>query len=118
MGFKIRMGQPEMENLWNDLSTRKRLGDETKFYAAVGLAQLGEADGFTWLIKNSENQLPTVSKAWPGRVSNHNLDTCSVAALRDLSGGENLKSKKEWESWWESVDRKRLPKAHMSVEDS
>ena len=27
MGFKVRMGQPEMENLWNDLSTRKRLGE-------------------------------------------------------------------------------------------
>lgn len=92
--------------------------DETEFYAAVGLAQLGEADGFTWLIKNSENQLPTISKAWPSGVSNHNLDTCSVAALRDLSGEKNLKSKKEWESWWKGVDRKSLPKAHMSVEDS
>ena len=36
MGFKIRMGQPEMEALWNDLSTRKRLGEldreEEKFF--------------------------------------------------------------------------------------
>jgi len=26
MAFKIRMGQPEMDSLWNDLSTRKQLG--------------------------------------------------------------------------------------------
>ena len=36
MGFKIRMGQPEMEMLWNDLSARKRLGlldkEEEKFF--------------------------------------------------------------------------------------
>ena len=36
MGFKIRMGQPEMEALWNDLSARKRLGEldreEEKFF--------------------------------------------------------------------------------------
>jgi hypothetical protein len=36
MAFKIRMGVPEMEALWNDLSTRKREGeldkDEEKFF--------------------------------------------------------------------------------------
>ena len=36
MAFKIRMGVPEMEALWNDLSTRKRDGklskNETKFF--------------------------------------------------------------------------------------
>ena len=26
MAFKIRMGQPDMESLWNELSTRKQLG--------------------------------------------------------------------------------------------
>jgi hypothetical protein len=36
MAFKIRMGVPEMEALWNDLSTRKQEGeldkDEEKFF--------------------------------------------------------------------------------------
>lgn len=36
MPFKIRMGQPEMEAVWQDLSSRKRLGelnkDEERFF--------------------------------------------------------------------------------------
>ena len=36
MAFKIRMGVPEMEALWNDLSTRKQVGkldkSEEKFF--------------------------------------------------------------------------------------
>jgi hypothetical protein len=36
MAFRIRMGVPEMEALWNDLSTRKQTGDldkaEEKFF--------------------------------------------------------------------------------------
>ena len=36
MGFNIRMGQPEMESLWEDLSTRKQQGNldtnEEKFF--------------------------------------------------------------------------------------
>jgi len=36
MAFRIRMGVPEMEALWNDLSTRKQMGDldkdEEKFF--------------------------------------------------------------------------------------
>ncbi len=88
-----------------------------RFHAAVGLAQLGEPDGFEWLIKNSENPLPTVSNAWPSRVPNLNVDTCSVAALRELSGERNLKSKQEWESWWEKVDRKTLPRNHVRIDD-
>ena len=36
MAFKIRMGQPEMESLWLDFSTRKQQGqldkDEEKFF--------------------------------------------------------------------------------------
>jgi hypothetical protein len=89
----------------------------TKFHAAVGLAQIGEPDGFVWLIKNSEDPLPTVSNAWPSRVSNLNLDTCSVAALRDLSGERNLKSKQEWESWWDKVDKRGIPKNPVSMDD-
>ena len=36
MPFALRMGQPEMEALWQDLSTRKQAGrlgkDEEKFF--------------------------------------------------------------------------------------
>lgn len=39
MAFKIRMGQPEMEALWLDLSTRKQLGkldqDEEKIFKKI-----------------------------------------------------------------------------------
>lgn len=81
------------------------------------MAELGEPDGFVWLIKNSETKLPTVSNAWPYGVSNHNLGTCSVAALRDLSGEKDLKSKREWESWWDKVDKRALPKKRVGMVD-
>jgi hypothetical protein len=48
MAFRIRMGQPEMEALWNDLSTRSlegKLGkDEGKFFKRLvkALGYLGE----------------------------------------------------------------------------
>jgi hypothetical protein len=89
----------------------------TKFHAAVGLAQLGEPDGFTWLFEHTEDPLDTVASPWPWFVSNLNLDTCSVAALRDLSGEKNLKSKQEWQSWWNKVDKSSLPKNLVRMVD-
>jgi len=39
-----------------------------------------------------------------------------VAALQQLSG-EDLKTKQDWESWWEKVDRRTLPKDHVDMDD-
>ena len=51
-----------------------------KFYAAVGLAQLGESSGYLWLIENSGDPLPIISGAWPRGVANNNVDTRESAA--------------------------------------
>jgi len=91
--------------------------DSAKYHAAVGLAQLGNADGFEWLIANSEDPLPTISNAWPDRVPNLNLDVCSVAALQDLSGETAPKTKQEWETWWDKADKKALPKGNVHMRD-
>jgi len=89
--------------------------DSAKFHAAVGLAQLGEADGFVWLIAHSDNIQGHVSNAWPSRMSEaKNLGGCCGAALRQVSG-EDLKTKQDWESWWEKVNRKTLPKSHVEM---
>jgi hypothetical protein len=97
--------------------TDKRYMSSTKFHAAVGLAQLGDSTGFAWLITNSDDPLPTVSNAWPPRVPNLNLNTCSVAALRQLSGETKLSTKQEWQAWWKTVDKKLLPKSHVTIVD-
>lgn len=87
-----------------------RGNDSAKFHAAVGLAQLGEADGFAWLVAHTDRSNGFVANAYPSRMSGaKHLGGCCVAALQQLSG-ENLKTKGDWESWWERVDRKTLPK--------
>jgi hypothetical protein len=89
----------------------------TRFHAAVGLAQLGEPDGFAWLIASCGDPLPTVSHAWPSRVPDLNVSTCCVAALRELSGEDKPRTAQEWQSWWKSVDRQKLPKRHVTLVD-
>lgn len=116
----LRARVPEASDFFRMIlrdDTARYYMDDAKFHAAVGLAQLGEPDGFDWLIKNCEDPFPSVSRALPSQVSNNKLATCSVAALRDLSGEENLKSKHEWESWWDSVDKRSLPKSPVRMDD-
>ena len=91
--------------------------DSAKFHAGVGLAQLGEADGFAWLVAHTDRINGFVANAFPSRMSGaKHLGGCCVAALQQLSG-ENLKTKGDWESWWERVDRKTLPKDHLDLDD-
>ena len=91
-----------------------------RFHAAVGLAQLAHPTGFEWLIANSgtmRGPLPRVSNAWPPRVPDLNLNTCCVAALRHLSGENKLSTRQEWQTWWKTVDKKLLPKSHVTLVD-
>lgn len=88
------------------------------FYAAVGLAQLADAEGMEWLIENSEGRLHTVKCAWPSDVADWNLSTSCVAALRMLSGEGNLSTKLDWEAWWQEVKRDFRPKSHVRIVDS
>jgi hypothetical protein len=44
------------------------------------------------------------------------LGECCVAALQQLCG-EDLKTKQDWESWWEKVDRKTLAKHPVDLDD-
>lgn len=92
--------------------------ESAKFHAAVGLAQLGEADSFVWLIAHSADTTGYVAGAWPSRmVEPMNLGGCCVAALRQLSGEKDLRTQEAWESWWEKVNRKTLPKDHVTMDD-
>ena len=92
--------------------------DSAKFHAAVGLAQLGEADGFVWLIAHSDNIQGHVGDAWPSRMTEpKHLAGCCVAALRQLSGEKDLQTRMAWESWWEKVDRKTLPHNHVELDE-
>ena len=66
--------------------------DSTKFHAALGLAQLGDATGFDWMIAHSADMQLTVSNPSPAQVSNANRDTCCTAALQQLSGNKDLRT--------------------------
>jgi hypothetical protein len=83
--------------------------DSTKFHAAVGLAQLGDAEGIDWLIANCEFSQGSVMHAWPlGAVRSGSLSACCQEALRQLSGERALAAKAEWSAWSEQVDKKQL----------
>ena len=97
--------------------TGKHYMASAKFHAAVGLAQLSHPTGFEWLIANSGDPLPTISNAWPPGVPDLNVNTCCVAALRHLSGENKLSTKQEWQTWWKTVDKKLLPKSHVTLVD-
>jgi hypothetical protein len=93
--------------------------DSTRFHAALGLAQLGDSTGFEWLIGHSDHTLPTVSNAWPGRVSsvNLNLGACCIATLQQLSGNRDIRTKQEWEAWWARIDKRKLPTGPVNLLD-
>lgn len=92
--------------------------DSTCFHAAVGLAQLGEAEGFDWLIAHCEFSQGTVTNAWPGVSRRGNLSDCCQEALRQLSDQRPSASAAEWASWRQSVDLQRLPRRAVVFLDS
>ena len=111
---------PGVTNLFRMIlrdETGKHYMSTAKFYAAVGLAQLGDPSGYAWLVENSGDTLPIVEGAWPRRIANNNVDTCCQAALRDLSGGKDMKGKAAWVTWWQQVDMQSLPKARVDIVD-
>ena len=61
------------------LIERGRQADRFRInYYAAALAQLGEAEGYAWLVANSGDSLPTVSGPWPVMSRNRNLDSLSL----------------------------------------
>jgi hypothetical protein len=68
-----------------------------------------------WLVAHTDRINGFVASAFPGRMSGaKHLGGCCVAALQQLSG-EDLKTKQDWESWWEKVDRKTVPRHHVDL---
>jgi hypothetical protein len=84
--------------------------DSTRFHAAVGLAQLGDAEGIEWLIEHCKfTGAGTVANAWPqGAPPGGSLSACCVQALRLLSGEYQRTSQAEWVAWWKSADARLL----------
>ena len=81
----------------------------TRFHAAVGLAQLGESDGFEWLIANCENTSGSVTNAWPkGAPPGGGLGACCTESLRQLSGERARTSEVEWRAWLTTADKETL----------
>jgi hypothetical protein len=80
--------------------------ESTQFHAAVGLAQLGDAEGIEWLIENCKfTGAGTVLNAWPqGAPPGGSLSECCLQALRLLSGEHQRTSQAEWAEWWKSAD--------------
>jgi len=101
--------------LLND--TGKNYSPDVQFHAAVGLANLGDPNGIEWLISNLD-KTSYVANAWPPRVPHLKVGPCCELALRYLSGERELSTKKEWQAWWDSVDRQTMPKYHVMLVDS
>lgn len=91
--------------------------DTAKFYAAVGLAQLGDSAGIAWLIAQSENRNLDIRDAYPRGVRHSKSDTYVTLALRQLTGQQNLTTRQEWEAWWERADSKAYPKRRVEIMD-
>ncbi len=87
----------------------------TEFHAAVGLAQLGHAAGIEWLIEHVEGHSQSVRHAWPWNVPDHNLSTCSLYALRALSGEVQLRSQSDWRQWWEATKSMFQPRTTFAL---
>lgn len=97
---------------------RWRHSDSTQFHAAVGLAQLGDAEGIAWLIEHCEFSQGTVTNASPqGAPRGGDLSACCVEALRQLSKEHQRTSRAEWAAWWKSADSKRLLDPAVSFGD-
>jgi hypothetical protein len=111
---------PEATNFFQMIlrdDTGKNYMSTAKFYAAVGLAQLGNSSGYIWLVENSGDPLPIVQGALPRGVSNNNVDTCCQAALRNLSGQKDMKSKADCETWWNHLDKLSIPNGRVDIVD-
>lgn len=91
--------------------------DTAKFYAAVGLAQLGDPAGMVWLIAQSDNRNLDIRNAYPRGIRYSESDTYVTMALRQLTGQENLTTGQEWEAWWERADSKAYPKRRVEIMD-
>ena len=90
--------------------TPVRHSESTRFHAAVGLAQLGDAAGVNWLIANCEYSQGRVENVWPYNAPRGgDLSACCQAVLEQLSG-ENLTGKAEWTAWSNTVDKSQLAK--------
>lgn len=88
-----------------------------KFHAALGLAELGDPIGVEWLIAHADDEIPTITLAWPQCIPNRNLDSCTLAALRVLSGNAAFKTKAEFETWWKTAAATWAPKNHVYLVD-
>jgi len=86
-----------------------------KFHAALGLAQLGQPDGYEWLIAKSSESPGTVAMAWPSGISGSNLGTCCGAALQHLAGPEGLTDPADWKKWRGQADKDSLPKGPVDI---
>jgi hypothetical protein len=97
-------------------STGKNYMPGAKFFAAVGLAQLGDAAGYEWLVVNSGDELPTISNARPRGAANLKLNSCCDAALRQLTE-KDLSGSDAWQTWWRKANRASLPQARVDIID-
>lgn len=105
---------------------RKILQDDTgkyhyigtaKFYAAVGLAQLGDSAGIVWLISQCANPNLDISDVYPRGIRRSPSDTYAMAALRELTGQQYLTTQQEWETWWRQADKGTYLKSRVDLVD-
>ncbi|MGD0059829.1 MAG: hypothetical protein ABSD58_10460 [Verrucomicrobiia bacterium] len=86
----------------------KHYSPTAKFFAAMGLAELGAPEGVNWLIDqvgHERERGEAVFCEYCPEFSGANLSLCCSKALGMLSGENDAKTRADWGSWWEQVDK-------------
>ncbi len=94
--------------------------DETLFYAAVGLAELGDPTGVEWLIAHAESLAgeSQIHHAPHRGFSVGGCRECCRHALADLSGlSQPPMTKTQWQEWWSANKSDYTPagRVHLRI---
>src|SRR2546423_1146149 len=90
--------------LWNEYVLHPNMVNRDehvggKFFAAVGLAEMGQPRGIDWLIEHADDQSGWLDQTQIAGAKVNSIKDCCRAALEQLTG-QKLKKKAEWQTWW------------------
>lgn len=115
----VRAGHPDARPLFEQVfydRDGKSHRSSARFHAAVGLAQLGDPNGYRWLVEQSVDFNSSVWGAWPSVRRSTSLDHCCIAALQQLTDSQR-DSHEAWVAWWNAVEKKQLPQGRVRYFD-
>lgn len=89
----------------------------TEYWAAVGLAQLGDPLGVERLVGHSEGFSGSLDAPYPVGVNNDNIKSSSIVVLRMLSGEIELTTREELRESWKGAKNGFEPETYVQVDN-